>query len=261
MTSIDLHRVRDETFVREIDFHWELASTNDQALKWAEEESIVTPLLVLADKQTQGRGRGPNRWLSSPGSLTFSLLLPLDGIPADRLPQISLTVGLAICQALETFAPLADLAIKWPNDVYLNEKKAAGILIEMPPRRPPHGVIGVGINANNSLTDYDADVQSKSVSLIDAIEQEVDLSDLLITCLDHLDRYLNLLRENPTAIVDQWRAYHLLEGRQVEVDAYGDRIRGVCDGIDPDGALRVVTPSGLQRCIGGIVTDFERREL
>jgi BirA family biotin operon repressor/biotin-[acetyl-CoA-carboxylase] ligase len=107
--QFNLQRIRDETFVREIDFHWIIASTNTHAMRWAEQEQEVsTPLLVLADQQTQGRGRGQNRWWSSAGSLTFSLLLPLDRFPAVRLPQISLTVGVAVCAALEPLAPQAD---------------------------------------------------------------------------------------------------------------------------------------------------------
>lgn len=259
MSEFDLQLIREHTFVRDIDFHWETESTNDIALRRAEHLDTVTPLLVLAERQTQGRGRGQNRWQSSTGSLTFSLLLDLQEIPPDRLPQLSLTAGLAICQALEMFAPAADLAIKWPNDVYLGERKVAGMLIEVPPQRPPRGIIGIGINANNSLADYPDEVRRNSISLVDATEHPLPLTELLVACLQHLERLTELLNERPHALVDQWQAYHLLAGRQIEVDAYGENLRGVCDGIDADGALRVVTPRGLKRCLGGIVVDFERR--
>src|SRR5690606_23569450 len=133
----DLQRIRDETLVRTIDFHWELDSTNSQAIRMLEQSELPTPLLVLAETQTQGRGRGQNRWWSAPGALTCTLVAPLDKLPADRLPQVSLTTGLAVCQAVESLAPQADLGIKWPNDVYLDDRKLAGILIELPPSRPP----------------------------------------------------------------------------------------------------------------------------
>ena len=257
--SFDLPRIHDETFVRALDFHWDLDSTNSRALQHAEQAELNTPLLVLAERQTQGRGRGANRWWSAPGALTFSLLIPLDEIPAERLPMIALTVGLAICQAVEQVAPQADLALKWPNDVYLDERKLAGILIELPGRRPPHAVLGVGINVNNSMQETENELAQTSVSLRDAPRLEVDRTDLLIRCLQGMERRLDELRADSTGLIDQWRAYHLLHDRAVEIDTYHEILRGTCRGIDHDGALLVETPEGLHRCLGGVITSFERR--
>ncbi len=106
-TPFHLQKIRDETFVRELDFHWELESTNSHALRQADRAEVETPLLVICEQQTGGRGRGTNRWWSASGALTFSLLIRLDDVPGDRLPQIALTVGLAICQAVEQFAATA----------------------------------------------------------------------------------------------------------------------------------------------------------
>jgi BirA family biotin operon repressor/biotin-[acetyl-CoA-carboxylase] ligase len=257
----DLQRIRDETFVGDIDFHWELPSTNSYALRRCEPpadlNTLVTPWLILAEQQTQGRGRGKNQWWSAPGALTFSLVVRLDGIAGDRLPQIALTAGLAVCQAVEGFVPLADLALKWPNDVYLNQRKLAGILIEVPPGRPLHAVLGIGINVNNSLQEAAAELRPTSIALVDALQFELDRDDLLIACLQQLERRLDELRRKSTDLVDQWRAYHLLQGRTLEIDAYDRRLRGTCVGIDDDGALLLETPTGLQRCLGGVITAFE----
>jgi BirA family biotin operon repressor/biotin-[acetyl-CoA-carboxylase] ligase len=257
MESFHLQRVREETFVREVDFHWEIDSTNTHALRRADESDLVTPLLVLAERQTAGRGRGANSWWSAPGALTFSLVIPLDDLPRETVPQLSLTAGLAVCQSLEQLAPLADLAIKWPNDVYLNERKLAGILIEMPATRPPRAVIGIGINVNNSLHAADGELAARATSLCDALETQVDLNDVLIGCLQHLDARIGQLAERPTALLDQWRAYHLLAGRTITIDTYDGTIHGTCLDLDEVGALLVETPDGVQRCVGGVIKHFE----
>ena len=150
-SAFDLQRVREETWVRQIDFHWELASTNSQALLRADQPETQTPLLVLAESQTAGRGRGAHHWWSTTGSLTFSLLTGLEKALAERTSLLSLTVGLAVCQAIERLAPAADVGLKWPNDVCLSGRKLAGILIELPVCEPPRVVLGVGINVNNSF--------------------------------------------------------------------------------------------------------------
>ncbi len=260
LSPYDLPRIRTETFVREIDFHWEIESTNTRALHLAEASSVETPLLVLAQQQSQGRGRGENRWWSAAGSLTFSVVLPLDSIPAQHIPQVSLTAGLAICQAVEQVAPLADLGIKWPNDVYLEERKLAGILIERPACQPPLAVVGIGINVNNSASDLPPELAEQSIALRDALGTELDLTELLVHCLNQLEARMQSLRTQPSSIADQWRAYHLLQGRRLELDTYREIRRGVCLGIDDDGALLLQTASGVERCLGGVIRSFERRE-
>ena len=249
----DLQRIRDETLVRTIDFHWELDSTNSQAIRILEEPAPTTPLLVLAETQTHGRGRGQNRWWSASGALTCTLVLPLKNLPADRLPQISLTTGLAVCQAIEGFAPQADLGIKWPNDVCLDGRKLAGILIELPPSRPPHAAIGIGINVNNSFADAPDELAETGVSLRDALELEVDRTEVLIACLRQFERRWDQLRRQAVDLVDQWRAYHILQDQPVAVDTYNSLVQGVCRGIDRHGALLVETGDGLQRLLGGTV--------
>lgn len=257
MQSFHLQRLRDETFVREIDFHWELDSTNSHAIQRAEEPDLLTPLLVLAERQTAGRGRGANQWWSAAGALTFSVVVSLDSLPHDKIPQMSLTVGLAICQALEQLAPLADFSLKWPNDVYLNAKKLSGILIELPRHQPPRAVIGVGVNVNNSVASAGGEVAERAIALCDALAAEHDLTEVLILCLQHLETRLEQLATHPRELLDQWRAYHLLSGQQIEVDTYGRTIQGTCLDLDEDGALLIETRSGIERCLGGVIRSFE----
>jgi biotin-(acetyl-CoA carboxylase) ligase len=134
-----------------------------------------------------------------------------------------------------------------------------GILIELPPRRPPHAVIGVGINVNNSLAGADPQLVARSASLVEVLPCPADRTDVLIACLQQIEIQLASLLEHPGRVIARWRNYHLLPGRWLEIDAYGSQLRGICRDIDEDGTLLIETSEGVQRCVGGIITDFERR--
>ncbi len=120
----DLAEVQADTFVGEIELHEQLASTNDRALQVAQSAEFQAgclPLLIVANEQTGGRGRGTNRWWATEGSLAFSLLLGAEQsrLPQSRWPQVSLHVGLSVCEAIEEVIDTSRPRLKWPNDVYL----------------------------------------------------------------------------------------------------------------------------------------------
>ena len=98
-TDADLDHILKSTFVERIEFHPAIESTNQRALELAQGSTIGGPLLVLAESQTNGRGRGTNRWWAETGALTFTLLLDTR-LPQRHLPQASLTVGLAVGEAI-----------------------------------------------------------------------------------------------------------------------------------------------------------------
>lgn len=255
MNNVNLSKIQEETSIREISYFDELPSTNDEATRLVKENKSNPPHLVLAKRQTSGRGRGSNSWWSSEGALTFSLIVDISQLAADHLCKISLTSGLAICQALERFAPMGDFGLKWPNDVYLEGQKISGILIERP--NDQQVIIGIGINVNNRLSNAPEDVASHAVSLFDLIATEVDLTDVMIESLNQLERRIVELATDNRAILDQWQAYDMLRMRQVRINTYSQVIEGTCHGIDAQGALIVQTEAEEHRCLGGIVERFE----
>lgn len=254
--QLQLLDIRNETFVREVSYHPELASTNVTAIELAQQSS-ETPLLVIADRQTAGKGRGGNSWWSSEGALTFTLVLDLPMLSPEELSSFSLTTGLAVCQTLEQFAPMADLAIKWPNDVYMNERKVCGILIERPVASEPQLAIGVGININNSLADAPPELQGKATSVKDQLESELSLSLVLTQVLQQIELRARDHVHNREALLDQWRAYSLLTGRNVQIDSPGHRVAGICRGIDEEGALLIDDGQQQHRCVAGVVSRFD----
>ena len=163
--SFDEAALRRAPLARTVEVHAELGSTNDRARELIAGDAAL-PALVVAERQTAGRGRGANRWWSTDGALTFSIAI--DAAQLRLSPEqnglLSLATAVAIVDAIrETTGFTA--GIKWPNDVYLNDKKLAGLLIESP--RPGRLVIGVGINVANRFDEAPAEVRHRATSLVE----------------------------------------------------------------------------------------------
>jgi BirA family biotin operon repressor/biotin-[acetyl-CoA-carboxylase] ligase len=253
-----LRRLKQETFVRAIEWHEEVPSTNDRGMALARDAAVALPCLVITGRQTAGRGRGGNRWWSSPGALTFSLLLRLDRnrLPLARWPELSLTAGVAVCEALRSFAPSADVLLKWPNDVYINGRKVCGVLIEIPSTASGAVVVGIGINVNNSVQLAPNEVQSRATAMCDVLSTPVPFADVLIAVLQAIAVHIDLLCESAEKVRSLWRNYDLLRGRQVIVRQQDACVAGDCAGIADDGALLLQTESGIQHVYTGVVEFF-----
>ena len=255
----DLERLRLAGLLRQIEHTEEIGSTNDRALQLAAETSAQLPLLVLADRQIAGRGRGSNAWLAADGAITFSLAIEsaAANIPAHRWPQLSLTTGLAVCEALEEVTGSSDAQVKWPNDVYLLGRKACGILIETPPVRD-RLVIGVGLNVNNSFRDAPPPLRQTAVSLSDYDGKHRDLTDVLLAVLERIDSNWRTLADRGfAALIDNWRGRSYLSGRTVMLASGPQTVTGRCMGIDHDGALLLQTESEIRRCHAGTVLSVD----
>lgn len=251
----DLERVRRETFLRRIEYHQELASTNDLALELARQDAGPLPLLVLAARQTAGRGRGSHRWWSAAGALTFSLLVDIDPqrlAPACR-PLLSLTTALAIGEAVELLVPGADVGLKWPNDVLLQSRKVSGVLLESPSRPTGRMVVGIGLNVNNSFAAAPPELQQQTLALKDATQRDFDLTDVLLLVLQRWADLFERLITGRLNLRAGWAPHCVLTGRAVQLQAGRQTVSGVCRGIDDSGALLIETAHGLERCHSGTV--------
>jgi len=257
----DLERIQAETFVAEVAYREEVASTNDWTLELARETGRRLPLLALTARQTHGRGRGTNRWWSAAGALTFSLLLDTRQVlPAiQRLPQLSLVCGLSVCETLASLVPGREVRLKWPNDVLLDRGKICGILVESPASPPDRCVVGVGINVNNSFADAPADVRERATSLADAAAVSWDLTSILAGVLLQLQRRLCDFAAERLRLRTACHPWCALTGSFIVVTTGKQRIEGVCRGIDDDGALVVETPKEVRRLVSGVVESFSSR--
>jgi BirA family transcriptional regulator, biotin operon repressor / biotin---[acetyl-CoA-carboxylase] ligase len=252
---VDIDRILAETFVARIESHCSLPSTNDRAKQCAAEAWDGLPLLILAEQQTAGRGRGGNRWWTGPGSLAFSLLLEPEVVGADRgrPPLVALAAAVAI---VETVGPLVSnhqVGIHWPNDVYASGKKLAGILVEVLPDR--QHVVGIGLNTNSSIDKAPAELQRTATTLLELTKQRHDQTTLLITLLQRLAMNFELLKQNPERIGRVADKMCLQHDRPLTLALGNQLFTGQCAGIAPDGALLLDTPKRQQRFYTGIVQE------
>jgi BirA family transcriptional regulator, biotin operon repressor / biotin---[acetyl-CoA-carboxylase] ligase len=255
----DLDLIRSSELVRDVEFHAEIGSTNDRAIELVREAPLDCPFLVLAASQSAGRGRGANRWWSGPGGLLFTLILDAraTGLPAERWPQIALAAGGAVCESLERAIPGVEARVKWPNDVYLAGKKAAGILVEVPSDAAGRLLVGIGVNVNNSFAAAPAELSQIATSMSDVTHRTFDLTRVLIAVLSNFADRRAQLRDDAPAFFENWRTRCLLTGKTVCIHAGSRQITGVCRGIDDTGRLAIATPAGEERLLSGTVVSFE----
>jgi BirA family transcriptional regulator, biotin operon repressor / biotin---[acetyl-CoA-carboxylase] ligase len=238
------------------EFHDQIDSTNDLGLQLAADALLPCPYLIHAARQTRGRGRGSHAWWSDRGALTFSLIVCTSSlrIPPNQWPILSLATGLALADALGQYVDRQRIRVKWPNDVFLGERKVGGILIESARSAHQRFVIGIGLNINNSLHSAPSDVARRATSVRDEVERDHDLDHVLWNVLSGLSDHYRLLESGEYRLGERWRESCLLTGREVHV-ASGDHIlRGECLGIDDRGALVVKTSAGVEPCFAGVVS-------
>ncbi|QDU54805.1 biotin--[acetyl-CoA-carboxylase] ligase [Aeoliella mucimassa] len=254
---LELARITQDTWIDRVHFFDQIDSTNNAALAHAAKSTNPLAELFVTDQQSAGRGRGSNRWWSGEGSLTWSVLTPPLECSLSVLPQVSLTMGLAIISAVEQFIA-GDVTLKWPNDVFLNEAKVSGILIELA-GTTKRLVVGVGLNVNNTTRDAPEELRRTATSMIDVQsdpEMAFDRTAVLVACLQQIDQYLQRFLARDPQLPDEWRAHSLLTGRQIQITTPRGDITGTCDSIADDGALVVQTPAGTEHCYGGVVANF-----
>jgi BirA family transcriptional regulator, biotin operon repressor / biotin---[acetyl-CoA-carboxylase] ligase len=246
------------TFVRRAEHFESLPSTNDRALEIAATcPANSVPLLIIAEHQTAGRGRGRNQWFASEGVLTFSLLLEPGHWGIDRAlwPRLSVAVGGAVASALGRWSTIDRPLLKWPNDVLIRGRKVCGILIETSPAAPERLIVGVGINVANTFEGAPADLAARGISLSEASPEAVpDRFDVLHAVLIQLDRDFTKLGEGSPELLARWRKACALTGRMIAVAEVDRVVSGVCAGLEDDGSLLIRTESGPQRCYAGTVT-------
>ncbi|CAI8938717.1 Bifunctional ligase/repressor BirA [Pseudomonas chlororaphis] len=223
-------------------------STNAEALR-AVERGVPAPFLVLAERQTAGRGRRGRKWVSPfAENVYYSLVLRIDG-GMRQLEGLSLVVGLAVMQTLREFG-VAGAGLKWPNDVLVGRKKIAGILLELvgDPADVCHVVLGVGINVNMQKTD-EVDQQWTSMRLESG--KQVDRNQLVARLSMMLRAYLERHQaQGFSSIQEEWEQNHLWQGNAVSLIAGVNKIDGVVMGIDQQGALRLEV-DGVERVYSG----------
>ena len=237
-----------------------IGSTNDEAAAYVDTQSERPQrgegLVVVADKQTSGRGRRGHTWFSPAGSgLYVSVVLAPSGgriDPARATTLLTLAVGVALAEGIEQATRLR-VDLKWPNDLQVARRKLAGILAEA--SGPPSDTVVVGYGINVLATAFPPELRDRATSLESELGRAIDRHHLLAETLVALSRrYEDLLAGRFDAILDAWRCLAPgASGARVTWTTNAGTASGVTAGIDSLGALLVRVGDRVERIVSGEV--------
>ena len=217
-------------------------STNDRALE-ALATDTKTGAVWLAQEQTSGRGRRGNEWKSAPGeNLTMSLLLRVPG-PSARLVGLSLVVGLAVREVVAQVVPESSVVqVKWPNDVFVDDRKCAGILIETRALEGDEFGVVVGIGLNVLTRDFPPELtHATSLLAAGAPVERLGFEELLARLLFEIElRTKTFLPRGLEPFLSDLQRHDCLRGKRIRVDER----EGTGAGIDVSGALLLQDDDG-----------------
>ena len=240
---------------REIHCFKTIGSTNEVAKRLAE-SGLPEGTMVIAEKQSKGRGRLGRQWHSPSGKgLYFSIILRPQ-MPFDRFMGLSLVTSLALCKSIEHETNLKAM-IKWPNDCLVGGKKVAGILVELSAEidRISYAILGVGINVNTSKREFPVGLRSKVTSLAIEQGQEIDRMKLLWRTLSEIERhYQHFQRLGLRSKGPELSKRSVVLGKRIDVRFGKNKIQGVVTGFDQNGAIRLHTRGGVEIISAGEVT-------
>ncbi len=251
---LNVDRLRAAGIAAHVEHFETLGSTHDRAHEVARSAAAGSlPLLVVAEQQTAGRGRGANRWWTGRGSLAFSLLFdPADWVLSNQpSPERSLAVGSAIVDTVRPLLPGRDVGLHWPNDVFVAGKKLAGILIDV--LAGGRHVLGIGLNVNNRLADAPQDVRGRATSLCELVGGTLDRTELLISLVRNIELAVRDSAADPQAFGRRFQDLCLQVGADLAIEVGGRLATGRCVGIAPDGALLLEAEGRYERFYSGVL--------
>jgi len=233
-------------------FHYfaELDSTNTRARELAE-SGAAEGEIVIAESQTQGRGRLGRRWESPPLSNLYLSIVLRPGLPPKHAPQITLAAAVALVETVGSFLPRPPV-IKWPNDILIDGKKLAGILTEAAcdTECVQYVILGIGLNLNYRAETMPETLRQRATSMADRAGENLCRETVLVRLIHDLDRCYGELEESGfAALRPRWETHFGLRGRRVRVELGDQTIIGRAQGIDHEGALIVETDDEQRRSI------------
>lgn len=224
----------------------ETASTNTYLQELDADRHLPEGYIVYTDTQRAGRGQRGNSWESQPGkNLTFSLLLRPKHIPANQQFLLSQAVSLAVTDVLNRYAP--GFSIKWPNDIYWEDKKIAGILIEnvLSGSTFARSIAGIGLNINQELFVSDA---PNPVSLYQITGHPYAIEEVLDQFIDAFrHRYLQTFTDSSQSLREEYFATLYRNDGKYPYCSNGETFYASIIGVEPDGHLILMTDSGKER--------------
>ncbi|MBW7957244.1 MAG: biotin--[acetyl-CoA-carboxylase] ligase [Deltaproteobacteria bacterium] len=235
---------------RELHFHDEVGSTNAEAFELAR-NGASEGTVVMAESQTGGKGRLGRRWESPSGLNIYLSIILRPPIPPEEAHWLTFVAAVATAEAVSGYCP-AKPVVKWPNDILINGRKAAGILLEMgsEPERVHFVVMGIGVNVNMTRSMFPEYIGDTATSVREAKGAVIDRGALASRLLSSVELWYKVyLAEGSIPILSEWKRYFGFEGKEIRVVSFGNTVKGVCLGVDDTGALLIREPGGAVKKI------------
>lgn len=246
--------LRTKRFGQHVRYLETTVSTQDDCRALAE-RGAPEGTLVVAERQEAARGRLDRAYFTPPGGLWCSLLLRPDRAPEEVI-LLSLVAAIAVHAAVEEVTGLR-ATVRWPNDLLLQGRKFAGILIELTSEQDVlrYVILGIGLNVNLRGEDFPEDLRPIATSLREALGRDAPRVTLLQRLLERLETlYDRYLAEGPEPVLEAWLALPNIVGQRVTIYAPHETWSGVATGLDREGALLVQTDDGVvHRVVAGDV--------
>jgi len=210
--------------------------------------------VVLAEKQTSGKGRKDRVWYSAPDSnLTFSILLSNNKFLEGNSSLINFAASLAVAYSIENLFQLKT-ELKWPNDVLINGKKTSGILIEASSQgsKIERFVVGIGINVNQ--TSFQGSFNFPPTSIRMELDRNVEREKLLAEILNHFENLLEKIKSNKIEVIKEWKAKCNMIGEKISIVENDSEKFGLFYDIDSEGFLLLKTKAGIEKIHYGDVS-------
>lgn len=225
-----------------------LESTNNYC-KLLDLDKVEEFTIIRAGQQTAGIGQKGNVWVSEPyKNLTFSLILKPTFIPAKAQYTLTMMIAVAVAESVAECLQQKDVFIKWPNDIYIYEKKICGILATsyIQQEKISHTICGIGLNINQT-TFPDWIPNPVSLKLLDG--KEHDLEIVLHSLIEKIRKYYNILKSDSTEIKEAYLSKLYRRGIEAEYKYKGVKIRGTILGVNDFGHLILMsTNRGTLNC-------------
>lgn len=242
---------------KEIYYFPELKSTNIMAKEKAlhRAEGINEGTLIIAERQSAGKGRLGREWFSPAGGTWLSIILYPQLSPS-YISRITLMTAVALVKAIKICTQIKS-QIKWPNDILVNEKKVCGILTEMSAELDIINwvVVGIGVNVNIKQQEFPEDIRERTTSLKEVLGKKVSRVKLAQTFLQEFEKYYEILKGREfSSILKEWKLYSHTLGKKIKVDIGERIITGEAMDINESGALILKKEDGeLIEIISGTI--------
>ncbi len=228
----------------------EIGSTNTAAKKLASER-VPDGTVIIADKQTEGRGRMGRSFESPSGTGIYMSLVLYPKFGLECAPLITSAAACAVAEAIDEVCG-CDVSIKWVNDLYLNGRKICGILTEaslgLEMKNLDHAVIGIGVNVRSVRNVFGEELGNIATSIEDETGVKADRNVLCGAMLNKLEHYLGMVESRE--FLNEYRRRELLTGNTITANVGGNTLTGMAMGIDDNANLIIKLPDGKLKKLG-----------